>query len=73
MCTTSRNSPCFFNLTQICDLVKCKCQNNLGMLGAFNFEGLFHVANVETIASYWYNGRLQIQLVAVSRTVNSME
>jgi hypothetical protein len=37
------------------------------MVTALAFEPFFHVANLETIASYWYNGRLQIQLEAVSR------
>jgi hypothetical protein len=37
VCDTSRNSPHFSNLAQICDVVKYKCQNNLGMLMAFNF------------------------------------
>jgi hypothetical protein len=30
-----------------------------------DLEALFRVANVESIASYWYNGRLQMQLIAV--------
>jgi hypothetical protein len=30
-----------------------------------HLEPLFRVANVESIASYWYNGRLQMQLIAV--------
>lgn len=41
VCNTSRNSPHFSNSAQICDVVKYKCQNNLGMLRTFNFEVFF--------------------------------
>jgi hypothetical protein len=34
------------------------------MLKAFNLEPPFRVAKAETITSYWYNGRLQIELLA---------
>jgi hypothetical protein len=35
------------------------------MSSGCHLEPLFRVANVESIASYWYNGRLQMQLIAV--------
>jgi hypothetical protein len=43
------------------------------MVAPIDFESLFRVANAQSIASYWYNGRLQVQPIAVSRTVNRME
>jgi hypothetical protein len=63
LCMNSRNSPRFSNLAHICDLSKSNNHNRLGIVDALKFERLFRVANAESIASYWYNGRNPTLLV----------
>jgi hypothetical protein len=65
LCMNSRNSPRFSNIAHICDLSKCNSYNHLGMIDALKIEPLFRVANAESIASYWYNGRNPTLLVEV--------
>ena len=73
LCIASGNSPLFVHFAQICDLVKYNHHNKLRLFGGRNLGAFFGVANLKSIASYWYNGRLQEQLPAVSRTLNSEE
>jgi hypothetical protein len=59
----SRNSPRFSSLAHICDLAKSVSSNDLAMDDPLKLERLFRVANAESIASYWYNGRNPTLLV----------
>ena len=64
-CMNSCNSPRFSILAHICDLAKYNSHNSLRIVDALKFERLFRVANAESIASYWYNGRNPTLLVEV--------
>src|ERR1700682_3094796 len=67
LCNTSRNSQRFCHRPYICDPAKCLCRIALPKFGLKHFDTNFRVANAESIASYWYDGRVQALLLAGTR------